>query len=76
MNAIAIAGKHPGFQAGDRIVLLHQGRYNGLPGCFVRLREDPNWADIEEPDGSIRAHPVLWLRPGPARRPTLKQTST
>jgi hypothetical protein len=31
-------------------------------GRFVALREDPDWADIEEGDGSIRGHPVLWLR--------------
>jgi hypothetical protein len=33
-----------------------------MPGRFVGLRKDPNWADIEEQDGCIRGHPVLWLR--------------
>jgi hypothetical protein len=51
-----------GFSSGDPVVVLYQGLHNGMPGRFVGLREDPNWADIEEQDGSIRSHPVLWLR--------------
>jgi hypothetical protein len=51
-----------GFCSGDPVVVLYQGLHNGMPGRFVALRKDPNWADIEERDGSIRGHPVLWLR--------------
>lgn len=56
------ADTHTGFRVGDPVVVLYQGLYNGMPGRFVALREDPGWADIEERDGSIRGHPVLWLR--------------
>lgn len=50
------------FRAGDSIVVLHDGRYNGMAGRFVGLRNDPNWADIEQSNGLIRSHPVQWLR--------------
>jgi hypothetical protein len=52
----------PHFRAGERVVVLYDGLYNGMPGHFVGLRKDPNWADIKEQDGVIRSHPVLWLR--------------
>jgi hypothetical protein len=29
------------------------------------LREDVNWADITESNGSVRSHPVSWLALGP-----------
>jgi hypothetical protein len=48
------------FRQGDDVVLA-QGSYQGTPGVFVRLREDPKWADITERDGSVRSHPVAWL---------------
>jgi hypothetical protein len=50
------------FRAGDSIVVLYDGRFNGMAGRFVSLRGDPNWADIEERDGSVRPHPVQWLQ--------------
>jgi hypothetical protein len=28
---------------------------------FLRLREDPAWADIQESGGAVRSHPVEWL---------------
>jgi len=62
MNTSPGTDTHPGFCVGDPVVVLYQGLHNGMPGRFVGLREDPNWADIEERDGSIRKHPVLWLR--------------
>jgi len=48
------------FRAGDEVVLA-QGTYQGTPGVFLRLKEDANWADITERNGSIRSHPVAWL---------------
>lgn len=51
---------NPTFQKGDPVALAH-GTYQGTTGEFLRLREDPNWADIAESKGCIRAHPVEWL---------------
>jgi hypothetical protein len=50
----------PEFHEGDKVVLA-QGSYQGTPGVFLRLKEDPNWADITERDGSVRSHPMVWL---------------
>ena len=48
------------FGEGDEVVLA-EGTYQGTLGVFVRLRNDVNWADITERNGSIRSHPVAWL---------------
>ena len=48
------------FREGDQIVLA-EGTYQGTPGVFLRFREDANWADIAERDGSVQSHPVAWL---------------
>ncbi len=50
----------PEFHEGDSVVLA-EGSYQGTPGIFLRLREDPKWADITERDGSVRSHPMAWL---------------
>ena len=50
----------PAFHAGDKVVLAY-GTYQGTSGVFLRLREDPNWADITEQSGDVCAHPVAWL---------------
>ena len=50
----------PAFREGDEVVLA-EGSYQGTLGIFLRLREDANWADISERNGSIRSHPVQWL---------------
>jgi hypothetical protein len=50
----------PAFRTGDEVVLV-SGSYQGTPGVFLRLRQDPKWADIEERNGKIRSHPVEWL---------------
>lgn len=52
---------NPGFQAGDNVVLA-EGAYQGTPGEFLSLREDANWADIQERNGRVRSHPVRWLQ--------------
>jgi hypothetical protein len=50
----------PEFQEGEAVVLA-KGTYQGTTGTFLHLRNDPNWADIEESDGDIWSHPVAWL---------------
>jgi hypothetical protein len=55
-----VAVVHHEFREGDEVVLAH-GTYQGTRGVFLHLREDVNWADITERDGSIRRHPVAWL---------------
>ena len=50
----------PEFREGDGVVLA-EGTYQGTLGVFVRLKNDVNWADINELNGSIRSHPVAWL---------------
>jgi len=49
-----------GFQEGEAVVLA-RGSYQGTPGVFLHLKEDPAWADIQESNGAIRSHPVEWL---------------
>ena len=48
------------FHSGDRIYLA-KGSYEGTTGIFLQLKADPKWADIREPNDSIRAHPVEWM---------------
>ncbi len=58
------------FHEGDQVVLA-RGSHQGSLGVFLRLREDPRWADITERNGSVRSHPVEWLahsEAGAARR--------
>jgi len=50
----------PPFHKGDDVVLA-DGTYQGTSGVFLRLKDDVQWADITERDGSIRCHPVAWL---------------
>jgi len=57
---------HPAFREGDEVVLA-EGTYQGTIGIFLHVREDVNWADIAERNGSVRSHPVAWLARGPRR---------
>lgn len=57
---------HPEFREGDEVVLA-DGTYQGTVGVFLHLREDINWADIAENNGTVRSHPVAWLTPGHRR---------
>ena len=50
-----------GFKEGDNVVLA-EGTYQGTPGVFIRPRQDVNWAEIKEPNGMVRCHPVVWLQ--------------
>jgi len=49
------------FKEGDNVVLA-EGTYQGTLGVFSRLRQDVNWAEITEPSGAMRCHPVAWLQ--------------
>lgn len=62
MSNVSYKGQPISFQPGDPVIMLYQGRHNGMWGRFVGLRADPNWADIEERNGSVQSHPVRWLR--------------
>ena len=57
------------FREGDQ-VFLSEGTYQGTLGIFLRLREDPNWADISERNGRVRSHPVAWLDHSTATNPS------
>lgn len=48
------------FREGDAVVLA-KGSYQGTLGVFLRLKDDPKWADITEPGGVVRCHPVEWM---------------
>jgi hypothetical protein len=58
------------FREGDQVVLAG-GTYQGTTGCFVRVRQDANWADIKESNGNTRSHPVAWLAHATAATPAL-----
>ena len=53
--------KKTAFKEGDNVVLA-EGTYQGALGVFIRLRQDVNWAEIEERNGTVRCHPVVWLQ--------------
>jgi hypothetical protein len=48
------------FHEGDNVVLA-LGTYQGSTGVFVRLRDDPQWAEIRDAAGAVRSHPIAWL---------------
>jgi hypothetical protein len=48
------------FHEGDAICMA-KGSYQGTLGIFMCLRSDPAWADLQEPNGLVRAHPVEWM---------------
>jgi hypothetical protein len=48
------------FAAGDNVVVT-RGSYAGTRVVFLKLRKDPNWADVREPGGGVRSHPLDWL---------------
>ena len=49
------------FRQGDNVVLA-EGTYQGALGVFIQFRQDINWAEIREPSGVVRCHPVAWLQ--------------
>jgi hypothetical protein len=48
------------FHEGDSICLV-KGSYQGTIGIFLHLQKDPLWAELCEPGGLVRAHPVEWM---------------
>jgi hypothetical protein len=48
------------FPQGDQVVMTG-GPYWGTSGTFLRLRSDANWADLEEPSGIVRCHPLACI---------------
>jgi hypothetical protein len=62
----------PPFCPGEEVKLV-AGTYQGTVGTFLGSHPDPKWADIQEPDGSVRAHPVEWLDRCGARSSRLPQ---
>ena len=48
------------FHEGEEVVLV-EGTYQGTRGVFMHLEPDTKWADIKEPDGTIRSHPMALL---------------
>ncbi len=48
------------YNEGDPVVVA-RGTYQGTRGVFLRLKEDSNWADITEPNGVVRSHPIAWM---------------
>ncbi len=71
-----IKSRHPGppFVAGDEVVMAI-GSHQGTPGVFVKLRADPNWADILERDGQVRSHPLQWMVLASSRAPVKPASS-
>jgi hypothetical protein len=68
------------FKEGDNVVVLADGMYQSTLGVFARLRQDVRWAEIREPSGAMRCHPVVWLQhaecptqPSPVMRDTSKK---
>jgi hypothetical protein len=62
---------YPIFHEGDEVVLA-RGSYQGTPGVFLHLNEDPKWAAIREPNGTVRNHPIEWLAHSAAATPVSK----
>ena len=71
MNSIRFIPRR--FREGDEVVLA-EGTYQGTPGVFLRLKEDTNWADVTERNGTIRSHPVVWLAHSGPPRPEIERT--
>ena len=49
------------FQRGDNVVVA-EGPFQGTPGVFVKLKDDIKWGEINEYNGVLRSHPLIWLR--------------
>jgi hypothetical protein len=64
---IADAINNPRFHAGDEVVLA-EGPHKYVRGTFLRLRDDVEWAEIQEPNGTISKHPVEWMRNYPEEK--------
>lgn len=61
---IADAIENPRFRAGDQVVLA-EGPHKFVSGTFLHLKDDVEWAAIEQSDGQIWSHPVEWMQNAP-----------
>ena len=57
---IAEAVNNPRFHAGEDI-MLGEGPHKFLRGKFLKLKDDVEWASIQEPNGLVSSHPVEWM---------------
>ena len=53
------------FESGRQIYLA-EGPYQGTIGTFLAFTRDSNWASIEQVNGVVRNHPVIWMCRCPA----------
>jgi hypothetical protein len=58
---IADAIDNPRFREGDQVVLA-EGPHKFVYGTFLHLKDDVEWAAIQQSDGQIRSHPVEWMQ--------------
>jgi hypothetical protein len=58
---IADAIENPRFRAGDHVVLA-EGPHKFVRGTFLHLKDDVEWAAIQESNGQISNHPVEWMQ--------------
>ena len=57
---IADAINNAKFVAGDEVV-LSQGPHKYKQGIYLGLKDDVEWAAIEESNGTVSSHPVEWM---------------
>src|SRR4051794_23710538 len=57
---IADAINNATFVAGDEVV-LSQGPHKYKQGIYLGLKDDVEWAAIEESNGTVSSHPVEWM---------------
>ena len=65
---ISDAINNPKFRPGDAVVLAH-GPHKYERGIFLNLKEDVEWAAVQEPNGTISSHPVEWMESSRAPEP-------
>jgi hypothetical protein len=61
---IADAIENPRFRPGDHVVLA-EGPHKFVCGTFLYLKDDVEWAAIQQSDGQIWSHPVAWMQNAP-----------
>lgn len=66
---IADAINNPRFHMGDEVVLA-DGPNKYDHGVFLGLKADVEWAGVRDASGTVKSHPVEWMRayPGPSSR--------
>jgi hypothetical protein len=49
------------FHVGDKVVLV-EDPHKYVHGAFMGLKDDLEWATVEQANGALRSHPVEWMR--------------